>query len=115
MTLNQIINSISEEAKNKFKPDLKKYGKNFRAISDSALLEELNPLFKKYEIAYEVIIQDQKLHIEHIRAGTDSHGNIVERLHFTAETKATLVFVNWGNCDEKGNPERMIKANSSFF
>ena len=107
MNLNQIVNLISEEAKNKFKPDLKKYGKNFRAISDSALLEVLNPLFKKYDIAYEVVIQEQKLHLEHLKAGRDSAGNLIEKLLFVAEAKVMLVFWNWNNCDEKGNPERM--------
>lgn len=109
MNLNQIINAISEEAKNKFKPDLKKYGKNFRAISDSALLEVLNPLFKKYDVAYEVVIQEQKLHIEHLKAGRDSAGNLIEKLLFVAEAKVMLVFWNWGNCDEKGQPERMCE------
>ena len=109
MTLCQIINLISEEAKNKFRPDLKKYGKNFRAISDSALLEVLNPLFKKYDVAYEVIIQEQKLHIEHLKAGRDSAGNLIEKLLFVAEAKVIVVFWNWGNCDEEGNPERMCE------
>ena len=109
MNLNQIINAISEEAKNKFKPDLKKYGKNFRAISDSALLEVLNPLFKKYDVAYEVVIQEQKLHIEHLKAGRDSSGNLIEKLLFVAEAKVMLVFWNWGNCDDKGVPERMAE------
>ena len=67
-TLVEIINTISEEAKNKFKPDLKKYGKNFRAISESAVLEVLNPLFKEHNIAYEVIIQSKSLHIEKLKA-----------------------------------------------
>lgn len=107
MALNQIINKISEEAKNKFKPDLKKYGKNFRAISDSALLEVLNPLFSKYDVAYEVVIRDKELHIEHLAAGKDNSGNIIERLLFVAEARVCLIFWNWGNCDEKGNPERM--------
>ena len=109
MNLNQIINAISKEAKNTFKPDLKKYGKNFRAISDSALLEVLNPLFEKYEIAYEVVIQEQKLHIEHLKAGRDSAGNLIEKLLFVAETKVMLVFWNWNNCDVKGQPERMCE------
>ena len=109
MNLNQIINTISEEAKNKFKPDLKKYGKNFRAISDSALLEVLNPLFKKHEVAYEVVIQEQKLHIEHLKAGRDSSGNLIEKLLFVAEAKVMLVFWNWNNSDDKGNPERMCE------
>ena len=107
MNLNQIINAISEEAKNQFKPDLKKYGKNFRAISDSALLEVLNPLFKKYDIAYEVIIQEQSLRLEHLKAGRDVDGNLIEKLLFVAEAKVMLVFCNWGNCDTNDKPERM--------
>ena len=56
MNLIEIINEISSEAKNKFKPDLKKYGKNFRAISESAVLEVLNPLLEKYKIGCMVVV-----------------------------------------------------------
>ena len=86
----QKINAICEEAKNKFKPDLAKYGKNFRAISDSALLEELNPLFKKYNLTYAVYIRDKNLAIEKIAAGTDISGNLIEKLVFVADVHVSL-------------------------
>ena len=108
-TLVEIINTISEEAKNQFKPDLKKYGKNFRAISESAVLEVLNPLFKKHHIAYEVIIQSKSLHIEKVKAGRDNAGNLIENLLFVAEAQVMLVFTNPEAMfnTEKGEAERM--------
>ena len=92
MTIIEKINLISEEAKNQFKPDLKKYGKNFRAISESALLEVLNPLFKNYNIAYEVIIDKSELTLEKVNAGVDTSGNLVQRLVFIALIKVRLIF-----------------------
>lgn len=94
MTLIEIINNISEEAKNQFKPDLKKYGKNFRAISESAVLEVLNPLFKKYNIGYEVIIKDKNLRIEKVKAGRDGAGNVIEKLVFVADATVVLALHN---------------------
>lgn len=92
MNLIEKINKISEEAKNKFKPDLKKYGKNFRAISESAVLEVLNPLFSKYNIAYEVLIRKCELRTEKIKAGIDTAGNLIEKLVFVADVVVELVF-----------------------
>ena len=90
MNLIEKINLISEEAKNKFKPDLKKYGKNFRAISESAVLEVLNPLFKKYNIGYDVIVKQKNLTIEKVKAGVDAAGNLIEKLVFVAEAVVSL-------------------------
>ena len=94
MTLIDKINLISEEAKGHFKPDLKKYGKNFRAISESAVLDVLNPLLKKYQIAYEVIIKKSELRIEKINAGRDQAGNLIEKLVFVAEVVVRLVITD---------------------
>lgn len=94
MNLIEKINLISEEAKNKFKPDLKKYGKNFRAISESAVLEVLNPLFKKYNIGYEVIVKSKSLTIEKVKAGIDAAGNLIEKLVFVAEVLVNLTVHN---------------------
>ena len=90
MALIEKINLISEEAKNQFKPDLKKYGRNFRAISESAVLEVLNPLLKKYKLIYEVEIKQKELHIEKIKAGRDSAGNLIEKLVFIADCVVRL-------------------------
>ena len=91
MNLIEKINKISEEAKNQFKPDLKKYGKNFRTISESAVLEVLNPLFKRENITYDVIIVDKELRLEKIRAGLDATGNLIEKLVFVANCTVSLV------------------------
>lgn len=91
MNLIEKINKVSEEAKNQFKPDLKKYGKNFRAISESAVLETLNPLLSKYNIAYEVIITKTDLRVEKIKAGRDSEGNLIEKLVFVADAIVSLI------------------------
>ena len=91
MNLIEKINLISEQAKGKFKPDLKKYGKNFRAISESAVLDVLNPLFKEQKIAYEVIIKKSDLRIEKVKAGRDQGGNLIEKLVFVAEVVVRII------------------------
>lgn len=120
MNLIEKINKVSEEAKNQFKPDLKKYGKNFRAISESAVLETLNPLLNKYNIAYEVMIIKTDLRVEKIKAGRDSEGNLIEKLVFVADaivrlvlhdpeqiwsehTTETLTFEGWGSGVDSGD------------
>lgn len=112
MNLIEKLNKISEEAKNQFKPDLKKYGRNFRAISESAVLEVLNPLLSKYNIAYEVIISKSELRIEKIKSGRDAAGNMIEKLVFVADTVVRLVFTcgeenfvseGWGSGVDSGD------------
>lgn len=92
MNLIEKINKISEESRNQFKPDLKKYGKNFRAISESAVLDVLNPLFIKYNIAYEVLIEKTNLRVEKVASGRDVNGNIIETLVFVADAIVRLCF-----------------------
>ena len=91
MNLIEKINKISEESKNQFKPDLKKYGRNFRAISESAILEVLNPLFSKYNIAYDILVIKTNLHLEKLKAGRDQSGNLIEKLLFVAEVVVRLM------------------------
>ena len=109
-----VINDISQKAKNQFKPDLKKYGKNFRAISESAVLEILNPLFNDYSIAYDLFITKSDLRVEKINAGTDVDGNIIQRLVFIAECRVSLtikalgseqvlIFEGWGSGVDSGD------------
>ena len=89
-SLIEVINKISQEAKNQFKPDLKKYGKNFRAISESAILEVLNPLLQKYNLGYDVTIKEKNLRIEKVKAGRDGAGNLIEKLVFIADAVVRL-------------------------
>lgn len=110
MNLIEKINKVSEEAKNQFKPDLKKYGKNFRAISESAVLETLNPLLSKYNIAYEVMITKTDLRVEKIRAGRDSSGNLIEKLIFIADAIVRLVLHN----PEHESPDKLYHESLTF-
>lgn len=97
MNLIEKLNLITEQAKGKLKPDLKKYGKNFRAISESAVLEVLNPLFKEYNITYEPIIEKSALRVEKINCGRDAAGNLIQRLVFIAEVQVRLIFHSFEN------------------
>lgn len=110
MNLIEIINEISLESKNQFKPDLKKYGKNFRAISESAVLEVLNPLFKKYNIGYQLFIEKSDTRAERVAAGKDAAGNIIEKLLFVSEVKVRLVLCNPAviSTDERNRYETMV-------
>ena len=84
MELEKIINDISALAKDRLKPDLIKFGKNYRAISESSILETLNPLFKTYGIAYYPEIVSSELRTEKLNAGRDSGGNLIQTLMFVA-------------------------------
>lgn len=110
MNLIEKLNKISEEAKNQFKPDLKKYGKNFRAISESAVLEVLNPLLSKYNIAYEVIINKSELRIEKIKSGRDAAGNMIEKLVFVADAIVQLILHN----PEHESPDKLYHEVLTF-
>lgn len=110
MNLIEKINKVSEEAKNQFKPDLKKYGKNFRAISESAVLETLNPLLSKYNIAYEVMITKTDLRVEKIKAGRDSEGNLIEKLVFVADAIVRLILHN----PEHESPDKLYHESLTF-
>ena len=94
MNLIEKINAISKEAKNQFKPDLVKYGKNFRAISESAILEVLNPLFEKYKIAYSVGIKNSSVEPIKILNGSDKSGNAIEQVIFMASCEVCLIIAD---------------------
>ncbi len=91
MNLIQVINEISGKAKNQLKPDLIKFGKNYRAISESSILETLNPLFKQYEIAPIGHIVKQDLRIEKINVGSDSSGASIQQLVFVATVEVNVI------------------------
>ena len=112
MNLIEKINAISEEAKNKFKPDLVKYGKNFRAISESAVLDVLSPLLKKYNLAYNIEIKSSELHLETIKAGSDNNGNAIEQLLFVANC---VVELRVGDGDFEFIPQYESPTNIPFI
>lgn len=86
------VNFISRESRGKLKPDLVKYGKNFRAISESAILDVLNPLLEENSIFYEIKIKDYDLKTEKIYNSYDSNGNLLNNLVFIATVHVILRF-----------------------
>lgn len=114
MNLIEKLNLITEQAKGKLKPDLKKYGKNFRAISESAVLEVLNPLFKEYNITYEPIIEKSALRVEKINCGRDAAGNLIQRLVFVAEVVVSLRFIST-NKEEGITIENKMEETLEFY
>lgn len=94
MSLQTIINDISEAAKGKLQPDLIKFGKNYRAISESSILETLNPILKENDLAYFVEVVSSDLKIEKINSGQDQAGNVIQTLVFIATVHVRLV-LNW--------------------
>lgn len=99
MTILEKINAISEEARGQLKPDLEKYGKNFRAISESAVLDALMPLLKKYKLIYFPQITDSKLRVEKIGTGSNAAGAPIQSLVFIAECSVKLHFLHAGDND----------------
>lgn len=90
MTILEKINAISEEARGQLKPDLEKYGKNFRAISESAVLDVLVPLLQKYELTYIPVILDSQLKVEKIGTGSNAAGATIQSLVFIANCTVKL-------------------------
>lgn len=101
MTILEKINAISEDARGQLKPDLEKYGKNFRAISESAILDVLMPLLKKYKLIYIPKITNSKLTVEKIGTGSNAAGAPIQSLVFIAECVVELSFLHAGDSDAK--------------
>lgn len=57
-------NCIEECSKKILKPDLMKVGDNFRAISEAAILEAINPVFNEFGFDYNVDVLDSELVIK---------------------------------------------------
>ena len=57
-------NCIEECSKKILKPDLMKVGDNFRAISEAAILEAINPIFNEFGFDYNVDVLDNTLVIK---------------------------------------------------
>ena len=90
MEESNIVNIISKEARGKLKPDLVKYGKNFRAISESAILDVLNPILESQDAFYEIEVKDYNLKTEKIYNSYDSYGNLVNNLVFIATVRVAI-------------------------
>lgn len=86
LTLADVIKEVHNSGK--LVPDLMKCenGNNFRAISEKAILDVLNPILDKHGIYYTVRIDDQHLEIK------EAYGAKGKKLQFIATVKITLCF-----------------------
>ena len=77
----------SEIQKLNFKPDLLKspVGKNFRAISEAAILQTINEALKKYHIDYSISVKENHLEIKEVAGKLVFIATCVVRLDFYIE------------------------------
>lgn len=91
MEFSKIIEEVNKD--NRLVPDLLKApkGNNFRAVSESAILEVINPILNKNGIFYTVEVLDYHLDIK------EAWGSKGRKLQFIATTKVRLHFKQY--CD----------------
>ena len=98
MNFAEIIKQVSQDKR--LVPDLLKAenGNNFRAVSESAILDVIDPVLKQAEVYYTVTIKDQKLDIR------EAYGSKGKKLQFIATVTVQLAFHFWDgeliNCTE---------------
>ena len=103
MNFIELINSISQDKR--LKPDLMKAenGNNFRAISESAILDVVDPILRDNNVFYEVSIHDHKLEVK------ESYGKAGKKLQFIATVMLSLEFTH---IKEDGTREFVAKTDS---
>ena len=102
MNFSQIINKINGDKK--LVPDLMKAenGNNFRAISESAILDVIDPVLKEEGIFYTVEVKEQHLEIR------EAYGSKGKKLQFIATVSLRLKF--W-----ESNDAPVLDQQSIFF
>ena len=93
--IKDVVNEISTNLKGKLIPDKAKYGKNFRAISESALLDALNPELVAKNCCYTIKVLNHEVKIEKVRL-IDQSGRYVEKLQFIAIITIALTLIHNG-------------------
>ena len=86
MNFNEIIKKVNEDKR--LVPDLMKAekGNNFRAVSESAILDVIDPILKEAGVFYTVDIRDQHLDIR------EAFGKNGKKLQFIATLTLSLWF-----------------------
>ena len=87
MNFSEIIKKVNSDKR--LKPDLMKAenGNNFRAISESAILDVISPVLEENGIFYVVEIKEQHLDIK------EAYGSKGKKLQFIATLSATIRFL----------------------
>ena len=84
--------ALSEIQSKIAKPDLMKVGKNFRCISESAILDVINPVLNSRSIDYNIEVLEHELQIK--EAAGSKFGE--KKLVFVASCKVRLTFTSAG-------------------
>ena len=89
MRFTEIIRKVNNDKR--LVPDLMKSekGNNFRAISESAILDVIDPILKDAEVYYTVCVKEQKLDIK------EAYGAKGKKLQFIATIVVQLAFHFW--------------------
>ena len=92
---NQILKQISSDKR--LVPDLLKAenGNNFRAISESAILDVIDPILKDAGVYYTVEVRDQHLEIR------EAYGSKGKKLQFIATVCVRLYFIDSSFADDE--------------
>lgn len=87
-SFNEVIKAV--QADKRLVPDLLKAenGNNFRAVSESAILEVINPILIEHEWFYEVRVKKSDLQIR------EAYGSKGKKLQFIATVEVAVVFHN---------------------
>lgn len=101
MEFSEIIKKVNSDKR--LVPDLLKApkGNNFRAVSESAILDVINPIFSEYKIFYKVEVADYHLDIK------EAWGSKGKKLQFIATTKIRLCFYK---SQENGNEDPIFET-----
>ena len=85
---NEILKEISEDKR--LVPDLMKSekGNNFRAVSESAILDVIDPILKRHGVFYTIDVREQHLDIR------EAFGSKGKKLQFIATLTLSLYFRN---------------------
>lgn len=103
MNFAKLIESVSQDKR--LKPDLMRAenGNNFRAISESAILDVIDPVLRENNVFYEVFVHDYKLEVK------ESYGKVGKKLQFIATVMLKLEFTY---IKEDGTREFIAKTDS---
>ena len=101
MDFSEIISKVNKDKR--LVPDLLKApkGNNFRAVSESAILDVINPIFDKYKIFYKVEVEENHLDIK------EAWGSKGRKLQFIATLRVRLCFYQ---SREDGNEDPIFET-----
>lgn len=94
MEFTEIIKKISQDTR--LKPDLlkAKNGNNFRAVSESAILDVIDPILRENRVFYTIEIKKSQLDIR------EAYGSKGKKLQFIATVEVRLNFYSYANAVE---------------